>query len=609
MRMYAHHGDDAWRGLEHLCCYLPAAFLLWVVVQPVETGWSTAALRLAQAIPAIGLGGALMGLLPCRQKRLHPTLADGMAALLVLAVLLRSWMDDGYPCSAYVLRTLLMAGLYLALRIFLHSVPLSGHLLAAGLIACSVWEALLGMGQCIWGGSRHHLYLLTGSFQNPGPYSALPAMGLTMCAQWMTDGGERARRWLWMPLLACLLVLPVTWSRAAWVAAAIGLAAGPARRIRWRRRRLLYWLLPGVVAVATVLLYLAKPASAGGRAVIYRICLRSILHRPWTGGGTGSFFHLYAQESAALAESGTGLDWTNADVPQYAFCDLLRIGVEQGMPGMMVALALAALVLWRLWHRCRTLAVGFLTLLVFSLFSYPFGLLPYQVIAVLLMAWGQGGQNEQGEQDEKQGEQGTQGAGTSIALCLLCIGLWTVHYGTPLRRYCLWTTDGLCSAIRLRMQAERDYRLMAGMRDAAFIDDYRQLMPLLADNPHFLFDFGKMLSDHGRWNDSNAVLRQGARVSADPMFLVVQGNNYRAMKDWEGAEAMYRQAFHVLPNRLYPLYQLMLLYEEAGETGKMLVTAQKITDFNEKIPSQATRQMKIRANEIKDRLQRNPIEP
>ena len=104
-----------------------------------------------------------------------------------------------------------------------------------------------------------------------------------------------------------------------------------------------------------------------------------------------------------------------------------------------------------------------------------------------------------------------------------------------------------------------------------------------------------MLSEQERWNDSNAILRQGERVSADPMFLVVQGNNYRAMKAWAEAEAMYRRAFCIQPNRLYPLYRLMLLYEEAGQEDRMRDMARTILDFRPKVESPATREMKEQA--------------
>ena len=120
----------------------------------------------------------------------------------------------------------------------------------------------------------------------------------------------------------------------------------------------------------------------------------------------------------------------------------------------------------------------------------------------------------------------------------------------------------------------------------------------MTSNKHFLFDFAKMLSVDGRYNDSNAVLRIGTLVSNDPMFYVIQGNNYIEMGFPQDAEKAYKKAFSIMPNRLYPLYQLMLLYEKEGDSEKMSKMAQQVIAFNEKVASPAINEMKKKANVI-----------
>ncbi|MBQ7180560.1 MAG: O-antigen ligase family protein [Bacteroidaceae bacterium] len=563
---------------------------VFITLQPVEQGWSRADILLARTIPIVGTAGAAIALWRRGFLCLSPT--DCLIGLWLPALLLRVWMDDGYPCSTFVLRTLLMAALYIALRLVFTACPADGKTVAAAVILLATWEAAIGLWQCVAGGSRHHLYLMTGTFQNPGPFSLLPAMGVVMCAQWMTTATPRLRQWLWLPLLLCAVVLPATWSRAAWVAAAAVLALVCCRKWwRWR------WGVAAMAVAAATALYLVKRGSADGRLLIWRICLRGIAQHPWLGSGTGSFFHRYAEETAAMAGSGTLVDWTSADVPGYAFNELLRIGVEQGVPGMAMALVLAGMVTWRLWHSCRPLAVGMMTMLVFSMFSYPFALLPYQIIFVMMTAWAgtkqpvadagsdtvpsPDGQSPVGSGaigDRRKVGQGGSGSSVLLLSVLLLLLSLPVH-----------------NAIQEHRQAERSYCRMAGLRHAAFTADYYTLLPLMEDQPRFLFDFGKLLAEQGRWNDSNDMLRRGTRVSADPMFHVLMGNNYRAMGAWQEAETMYRKAFRILPNRLYPLYRLMLLYEETGETEKMRDMAEKILMFRPKVESKATREMKEKA--------------
>lgn len=155
----------------------------------------------------------------------------------------------------------------------------------------------------------------------------------------------------------------------------------------------------------------------------------------------------------------------------------------------------------------------------------------------------------------------------------------------------------LVDEISTRYKADKDYQLFAGMTHEAFIKDYYDLLPLERDNSRFLFDFGKILRLHGRYNDSNDMLRQGTLISADPMFYVLMGNNYKDMGHCDLAEDAYIKAFSIMPNRLYPLYQLMRLYQDAGDSVKAREYATKVVSFKEKITSPATEQMKQEAKE------------
>ena len=131
--------------------------------------------------------------------------------------------------------------------------------------------------------------------------------------------------------------------------------------------------------------------------------------------------------------------------------------------------------------------------------------------------------------------------------------------------------------------------------DAHFIPDCYEMLPWLSDNPKVLFNFGKILREEKRWNDSNAMLRQGELVSNDPMFVVMQGNNYADMEEPDLAEACYERAYRMMPNRIYPLYKLMLLYMKAEEPEKCLAMAERVAAFPVKVESPATRDMKKEA--------------
>ena len=149
-----------------------------------------------------------------------------------------------------------------------------------------------------------------------------------------------------------------------------------------------------------------------------------------------------------------------------------------------------------------------------------------------------------------------------------------------------------------RIKAEQSYHLFCNLEQEAFVNDYYELLPLELDHSLFLFDFGKLLRLLGRYNDSNAILQKGTLVSNDPMFYVLMGNNYKDMKHYDLAEQAYQKAYSVMPNRLYPLYQLMKLYHDCGNTQKAKAMAKRVIEMKPKIESPATRDMKKKAMEI-----------
>ena len=121
---------------------------------------------------------------------------------------------------------------------------------------------------------------------------------------------------------------------------------------------------------------------------------------------------------------------------------------------------------------------------------------------------------------------------------------------------------------------------------------------MLNDCPDFLFDFAKGLTSAKRYNDSNAMLQQGTMVSADPMFYVCMGNNYSEMSLFKQAEECYTHALKMVPNRLYPLYKLMKLYETCSNRDACHRMARRVAAFREKVSSPAVREMKTEAKQI-----------
>ncbi|MCR5313780.1 MAG: O-antigen ligase family protein [Bacteroidaceae bacterium] len=587
-------------------------FLLWITIQPVEIRWSDAEEILCYAIPIIGLLGMTLSLFRTSGGRL--TIVDCLVCIWIIYYIGRVWIGAEYPCSTVFLQTMEMIMLYAVLRIIFYDNRIQPCVLCVGIMLMGCYEAIEGIGQLISGHSRHHIFAITGSFQNPGPYSAYLMMAGVIFlgikeTGWVTIKGEFGReRCFWknnsigqlilyyyskikffgwnksiIENIRCstfyvlnfifilpLLVLPLTWSRSAFVG--IGVCAlWIFHKKYWRYK----WIVLGVLIAVAVGFYFIKRGSADGRTLIWMASITSWLHNPWLGVGVGGFCHACAEGIAEMwNENQDSRIFASAGVTDYAYNELLKVLVEQGLVGALLWIGIAIVALYRLYKVSKILFMTILSLLVFSMFSYPFELLPYRVLTVIIFAWSESSKKIGLYLDLKK---------------TICI------FATLILVTLSWF---LKCEITERKEQYKNAFLFAIMQNSAFLTDYYELLPYENDNPQYLFCFAKTLRQEKRYKDSNAILRDGVMVSAAPIFYIIMGNNYRDEKMYDLAEMSYSKAYAVMPNRLYPLYQLMLLYDEMGESMKAREMAHTVLKAHVKIESGATEEMKKEAERI-----------
>jgi len=73
------------------------------------------------------------------------------------------------------------------------------------------------------------------------------------------------------------------------------------------------------------------------------------------------------------------------------------------------------------------------------------------------------------------------------------------------------------------------------------------------------------------------------------------GNNCKEMGEYIKAEKMYLRASQIVPNRHYPLYLLMKLYQETGQVDKAKEMANTLLEKPVKVWSTAIREMQEEA--------------
>lgn len=537
--------------------------------------------RAVAALAVLALTAVCLGR---RLPRLH--WADGVALFWWVCVSLNYVFVSPYPAAEVYGKAVALGVAYVALRLV---IPFCGRAFTrlwwVGLCAAGGYELWTGFMQLAGReASRHHLFDVTGTFFNPGPYAIFVAVVLAVSVAWWYRHGEVfAGRGRWSRVGAwsvaavavfCFPVLVATWSRAAWVAVAVA-----ATCLLWKaHRRMVFWGM-GVAVCAGVAAYFLKQGSADGRLLMTMVAGRAWVGEWLCGHGLGGYAQAYgaAQEAFFAARPGSPLSVV-AGSPEYAFNGVLGVGMEQGVLGAVPALVLG---LWSLAVLCRrgeVSAYGWLVLLVSSLFSYPFALWPFLSLAVAWVALAVSLE-----------------AGTAEVRWWKRTAVWPV---VAVGGWCVWN---LSDDTARRVEAYEEFRRVRGVQDVAFLEDYRKKYEDLKAYPDFLFTFGTALREAGRYNESNAMLRQGTRVSCDPVFYTLMGNNYRDLGVVAEAESAYRKAFGMLPGRMYPLYRLMKLYEAEGQMRKAEEMARQIIAFRPKVDSPAVREMKNEAKKLTKR--------
>lgn len=388
----------------------------------------------------------------------------------------------------------------------------------------ALYETILGVTQIIGiTAPRHTGFILTGTFYNPGPYGGLIAILLAILGTYILLNKD-SKRWYYKALVIlssissamCIIVLPASMSRAAWLAlgvAALAIGLKELSLADWMRRDKAVAIIASIIVIIAITgVFFLKKDSAIGRLHIWHMELRAIAEEPLSGHGKGSILGVYGDTQAKyFAEKERSEIITKvAGCPEYAFNEYLKIGVEYGIPAMVgVIIGLIFVIAFLLKFR-SPIAYGLIAFCVFAFFSYPL-----EAIRIKSDA-------------EKK-----------------------------------WENIRYLSSMELYEEA---------------IEELAPLYDNLRGNYRYIYDYGYALHKCRRYQESIEVLNEGAAISSDPMFYNIIGKNQEAMGLYKDAEQAYLHAHYMVPQRLYPLTLLMRMHIKLGNNDMALEYASAILD-------------------------------
>jgi len=561
------------------------------------------------------------------------SLTDGFVCCFAGSIFLSSFVFNTASANTgkFTLLTLLFV-LYFSLRIAAGNGSKNLQtIFCMAIILTGLVEALWGLQQLYgWKSSQHDLFKLTGSFFNPGPYAGYLAAVFPMALYELSvqikelrirlTGRRMASMWqvscstltfcllALCAVIAILLVLPATMSRASWLAAMAGsfvviVCSNRTSLITlcsktWRIKIIAFVLLLVLLAVSAVGMYDLKKNSADGRLLTWKVSLTAVAKHP-SGVGLGHFPSAYGEAQAEYFASGRASETEKyvAGNQEYGFNEYLQIAVESGIIALLLFIGVIVCAVRNLIKAKNWGVTGSLVaLLVFAFFSYPFSILPFPIVLVFLLAMSvpstQITQMGQINTDQKTKSASIRFIGV-IGILLFCL---SVTAG------CLWKQYPVYDAYR-KWSSYRWLYYQIGMYKEA-MQHYEPLYPLLNDQVQFLFEYAQSLSKTGNHIQSNAVLTSAMQISCDPMLYNMIGKNHQALQEYDLAEQSLLKSTHIVPNRLYPYYLLMKLYEEKGDKVKTQEAASIVLKKEPKVQSRAVREMREEAEKLKDKTKR-----
>ena len=530
------------------------------------------------------------------------------------------------PQVGFSLRFLELLGLsvvYLIVRNL--SVKIFPWLLLA-IVISGIWQAIYGNLQLLgYYASNHSGFKMTGSFFNPGPYAGflVSVWGISLgmylfkeiisiLVQNHLNSNSTFLNTLlqytfeYIPLvgiIATVLVLPASQSRAAWLA----ILCSSAILLEFRYKvvkKVLKKLSVAKIVVGSFLsvcilfaglyaVYHFKKGSSDGRLFIWKVTSEIIKEAPAFGVGFDRFKAYYMNSQAHyFAKNGETPEALVADNTYYAFNEWLQFIAENGFTGF-IFLVIILIVLYKIKVKDENmqfsviLKTSLLAIGVFASFSYPMQILPVKLIVIFLLAY-----SARLDFNTKELKIFQHGNNKNIKWVLkstvLVVGVIIISKGVL---YTKELADGFKNwKIALNTYQYGDYENA--------IKEYEAVYPIFKEDGEFLMNYGKTLSMAKEYTKAVSILEQAKHHLNTTILETALGDSYKATKQYDKAEMAYQHAANMIPSRFYPNYLLAKLYDERGQIEKAVIKAQELMKKEVKIPSTAIKEIRVEMKKI-----------
>ena len=524
-------------------------------------------------------------------------------ALLVYMCCTNKSHGDNVSVILFSRANLLLAGYFLLRLLFQSGGLIAQKLVLLAVEAVTCYESFLGLLQ-ITGvvSSNNYLFACTGTFDNPGPMGGFLAIGFCISLAEILlikrQSGSKPVSTLdriilgtsYLTAILCAIIIPSTQSRAAWLSIIVSVffyCVKHPKTFIWIKAHWLVVITCMIIFLSSVFFF--KRQSANGRRFTYKMELMTIRRNGFIGVGMGHFSNAYGATqreyfSRTISISDGELRYIEsdkerliADNPKVGFNDYLQFGIEFGVGPLILLLSLIIMILYRLSRLDSPFCYGLVSMMVFAFFSYPLSLWEFLVLFLVFAA--------------------IAGCKTEKSFSKACFLLFALSCLIPIAVFHK-------SAVAVRLSNETE-KLWKRQRPIFESGDYRsyeyccsQLYPDLQFNCAFLYEYAYSLFENGKIEESEKVLNQSFALSGNPLSFILLGDIHKKQGLIIEAEQDYLNSFLALPDRLYPLYKLAVLYYDSNQAEKYQNMVRSIEEFHPRIESESTNEVRKLLNNI-----------
>ncbi len=452
-------------------------------------------------------------------------------------------------------------------------------------------------------------FKITGNFINPDHFTGFIGSFATLGIALYSFKSKVTIKFIsnlgLLNFLLALVLIPATTSRSSLLGLLISITYLAYHRYNLRkymqtkfhtRKSKVVFILTaiGIGFVSSTLIYHLKPDSAFGRLFIWKTTTNLILEKPLLGHGLEQFKILYNKEQAAYFASGFASDKEKmiAGNVDHAHNEFLHMWAELGLIGLLLFIGLLSSIFCYPSKKQRGLdklktnetilvciKASLIYILIFSFFSFPLHIFSTLAVFFILLALGTA------LNDNSSGIVITSRLPKLIFLISI-LSFFLAFGGYSLKQY------------KLNKEWEKAKELLHFQLYEEAIFHFENLYPTFNKNGEYLFYYGGLLSTLEEFDKATLMLERAKSFYSDPNLFMLLADTYEKNKNYDKALLYYKYSWNIIPHKIYPLYRMVLVYKEIGNTKKAINIATKIVGMKDKVETAASLQIKEEMNDF-----------